>query len=69
MDWHYGFSLINFHTNNVTLKDKENKGYFRCEFSSKGTDWVGHGPRYYLDTSALEIFGKSVPMRNFKKWH
>ena len=22
-----------------------------------------------LDTSALDIFGKSVPMRNFKKWY
>ena len=27
------------------------------------------GLRYYLDTSALDIFGKSVPMRNFKKWY
>ena len=27
------------------------------------------GPRYYLDTSAFDIFGKSVPMRNLKKWY
>ena len=27
------------------------------------------GPRYYLDTSALDIFGKSVPMSKFKKWY
>jgi len=26
------------------------------------------GPRYYLDTSAFDIFGKSIPIRNFKKW-
>ena len=27
------------------------------------------GPWYYVDTSALEIFGKSFAMRNFKKWY
>ena len=27
------------------------------------------GPRDYLDTSAFDIFSKSVPMRNFKKWY
>ena len=25
------------------------------------------GPRYYLDTSAVDIFGKSVPIRHFNK--
>ena len=29
---------------------------------------VSRGPRDYLDISLLDIFGKSVPMRNFKKW-
>ena len=29
---------------------------------------ASRGPRYYLDTSAFDIFGKSVPIRNFKKW-
>ena len=28
---------------------------------------LDRGPRYHLDTSALDIFGKSVPIRNFKK--
>ena len=27
------------------------------------------GPRYYLDILAIDIFGKSVPIRNFKKWY
>ena len=26
-----------------------------------------HGPQDYLDISTLDIFGKFVPMRNFKK--
>ena len=26
------------------------------------------GPRDYLDVSLLNIFGKNVPIRSFKKW-
>ena len=28
---------------------------------------LAHGPRYYLDTLALHIFGKSVPHDEFQK--
>ena len=31
--------------------------------------WVSRGPRDYLDTQAFDIFGKTVPLRNFKKWY
>ena len=30
---------------------------------------IERGPRDYLDVSLLDIFGKSVPIRNFKKYH
>ena len=36
---------------------------------SMNSNILNRGPRYYLDSSALDIFGKSVPMRNFKKWY
>ena len=36
---------------------------------TKLANHVTHGPRDYLDTQAFDIFGKSVPMRNFKKWY
>ena len=29
--------------------------------------WSNRRPRYYLDTSAIDIFAKSVPIRNFFK--
>ena len=31
------------------------------------TNQLGRGPRYYQDILAIDIFGKSVPIRNFKK--
>ena len=31
--------------------------------------WLTRGARYYLDIQALDIFGKSVPIRNFTKWY
>ena len=34
----------------------------------QASDVQNHGPRYYLDTSALVIFGKSVQIKNLKKW-
>ena len=35
----------------------------------RGCKLLNRGPRYYLDILAIDIFGKSVPIRNFKKWY
>ena len=35
----------------------------------EGENILEREPRYYVDTSAFDIFGKSVPIRNFKKWY
>ena len=59
---------------------EERKNYFesmeRHMFATRSSVKVsslycntGRGPRHYLDTSAFDIFGKFVPMRNFKKWY
>ena len=32
------------------------------------SSWPTRGPRYYVDTSAFDIFCKFFLIRNFKKW-
>ena len=40
----------------------------RREKSCGGHCNPSHGPQDYLDVLLLDIFGKSVPIRNFKNW-
>ena len=37
------------------------------EVNTYTSKWIVRGARYYLDTSAFDIFGKSVSMSYFKK--
>ena len=38
-----------------------------CQFQDKNHPNLIHGPQEYLDAQPLDIFSKSVPIRNFKK--
>ena len=41
--------------------------YVWCNQFFQLNSTTNRGPRYYLDILAIDIFGKFVPMRNFKK--